>query len=764
MPSSVEGSDSLIAPVSTLGKAEAANGAPPEQASVRTSAAIVLLFGAGLWASAVLMFLVEPMAAKMVLPHLGGAPAVWNTCVVFFQGMLLAGYAYAHAGPGWLGVHRHAIIHVGLLLGSTLALPSALRMGSPAGDSDPIGWLLLELLTSLGLPFFLLATTAPLLQKWFSRTRHQAARDPYFLYAASNFGSLVGLLLYPAVVEPLLPLRDQALLWKYGYLAFACLVSVCAIPLLLRRRALPAEGRDVVGAPDALPVAKLGTFRRVRWMALSFAPSSLMLAVTTFISTDIAAVPLMWVLPLALYLLTFVLAFSSSPRYPRRGVDRALPLLLLPLVLFLVLRIGGPIGLVVPLHLAVFFLAALVCHRALADDRPDPAHLTEFYLLVATGGVLGSLFNTLVAPMLFTGIIEYPLVLVLVCLLRDPHEDASVGRQWRVAAPVLAGAILIAIMLATAKMDSLALRFGLMGIPTFFCLSVSRTRVPFAGAIGAMLIAAAVQGDELGKVLHAERTFFGAYKVRLEPDGSHRTLAHGTTMHGVQSVDPSHALEASSYYHATGPLGDVFTSVPNAIAHPRVGVVGLGVGSVAVYRSPSQAWTFFEIDPAVERIARREEFFTYLSQCGAACQVVIGDARQSLAADRTQYGLLVLDAFSSDAIPVHLATREAIRLYFERLAPGGVLVFHVSNRHLNLETVLARLAEEQKLVSMIRRDRIATTDVSGKTSSDWLVMARTREDLGALVTNAAWSRSQTSPRIGVWTDDFSNILTLLLHD
>jgi spermidine synthase len=488
-----------------------------------------------------------------------------------------------------------------------------------------------------------------------------------------------------------------------------------------------------------------------------------MLAVTTFISTDIAAVPLLWVLPLALYLLTFVLAFSAAPRYPRKAVDRALPLLLLPLVLFLVMRIGGPIGLVVPLHVAVFFLAALVCHRALADDRPDAEHLTEFYLLVAAGGVLGSLFNTLIAPLAFTGIFEYPIVLVLVCLLREPERDTTIGRTWRTAAPLLAGVATIGILLATAKTDSLAIRFGLLGIPTFFCLSLSRTRLPFAAAIAALLFASTLQPDEQGTVLHAERTFFGAYKVRLESDGSYRTLTHGTTLHGVQSVDPLLAREPSSYYHASGPLGDIFSLVPSAATHPRVAVVGLGVGAALAYRRPLQEWTFYEIDPAVERIARREEFFTYLRDCGAACQVVIGDARQSLAAENTVYGMLVLDAFSSDAIPMHLVTREAFRLYLDRLAPGGVIAFHISNRHLNLEPVLARLAQEAQLVSMIRRDRIATTAASRKSSSDWLVIARASEDFGSLASHEGWRSSQTSPAVGVWTDDFSNILTLLLR-
>ena len=760
MRSSADPSDPHIAAVATLGPPVVAVGAQSGQRVVHGLTGFALLFAAGMWAAAVLMFLLEPMAAKMVLPLLGGAPSVWNTCVVFFQAMLLAAYAYAHAGPRWLGLRRHALFHVALLLISTLALPSALRVGSPPGDASPVPWLLLELLISIGLPFFLIATTAPLLQKWFSVTRHRWAGDPYFLYAASNFGSLVGLLLYPAVVEPLLLLQVQADYWKYGYLLFALLVSACVLPLTFRHRA-PDDERLTLAA-SALS-ARPGAFRRIRWMALAFAPSSLMLAVTTFISTDIAAVPLLWVLPLALYLLTFVVAFGSSPRYPARTIDRALPLFLLLLVQFMVLHIGGPIWLVLTIHLAVFFLGAMVCHRALADDRPEPAHLTEFYLLVALGGVLGSLFNTLAAPLLFTGIVEYPAVLVLVCLLRRPEPNAAMPKGWRLAAPPFAGIATAAIMLSTAHIESVALRVGLLGIPMFFCLSLSRTRFPFAAAIAAVLLASALQPDQDGTVLHAERTFFGAYRVRLEPDGRHRTLAHGTTLHGVQSVDRSRPAEALSYYHQSGPLGDVFASAPIARGHARIGVVGLGVGSVAAYRQPSQTWTFFEIDPAIERIARREEFFTYLGQCGGACRVVIGDARQSLGIDPTEYGVLVLDAFSSDAIPVHLVTREAIALYLERLAPDGVLAFHVSNRHLNLEPVLARLAEEAGLVSMIRRDRMESSDGSGKSSSDWIVMARAAQHLGPIASNPQWSATISVSGVGIWTDDFSNILTLLLR-
>ncbi|MEO5897260.1 MAG: fused MFS/spermidine synthase [Vicinamibacterales bacterium] len=714
--------------------------------------------------SSVLMFLLEPMAAKMVLPMLGGAPAVWNTCVVFFQGMLLAGYAYVHLGPKWLGLRRHATLHVVVLLLSTLLLQASLRIDSPPGGSNPILWLLQTLLKSIGLPFFLLCTTAPLLQRWFSRTRHHAANDPYFLYAASNFGSLAGLLMYPILVEPLLPLRVQASYWKYGYGIFTVVVVACVI--LLRRNQHPSADSASELKPSSREAhgSKLGMQRRLRWVALSFAPSSLMLAVTTFISTDVAAVPLLWVLPLALYLLTFILAFSSPPRYRRAIVDRALPLLILLLVLLLILRVHGPLMAVVPIHLAVFFLAALVCHRALADDRPAVAHLTEFYLLVALGGVLGSLFNTLAAPLLFTGIVEYPIVLVLVCLLRDvPAAQVSRSRTWILATPVFTVISTIAVLIGTSQVESLSVRFALLSLPAFLGLSLSRTGLPFAVAIAGMLVATAFQPDPQGSVLYAERSFFGAYKVRLERGGVYRSLTHGTTLHGLQSLAPARRAEPLSYYHRTGPLGDVFREIPIAAEYPRIGVVGLGVGSVATYRTASQLWTFFEIDPTVEKIARRQDYFSYLSDCGVACRVVIGDARQSLAVDSAHYGVIVLDAFSSDAIPMHLVTREAVDLYLRRLAEGGVLVLHISNRHLNLEPVLATLADRAGLVSLIRSDHADWDEQTGKTGSEWMVMSRKVEDLGSLSSDRNWRATRSAGSVNLWTDDFSNILTLLMH-
>lgn len=738
----------------------------PSERGLQTTRTTVLVYMSTLFLSSFLMFLLEPMAAKMLLPLLGGAPAVWNTCVVFFQAMLLAGYAYAHAGPAWFGVRRHAAFHLLVVVMPLFALPFAIGSSGASPEGHPIAWLLMALLTSIGLPFFVLTTTAPLLQKWFSRTDHPAARDPYFLYAASNIGSLTGLVMYPGAMEPMLRLRHQAHAWGVGYGVFAAMVVGCAV-LMWRRSTLSqttaTNGSSAFAQELDVPP---GIVRRIRWVALAFAPSSLMLAVTTFVSTDVAAVPLLWIVPLGLYLLSFVMAFSSPPRYPRAVVDRGLPLLLIPLVFLIILRVTGPMSVVVPVHLAVFFLVALFCHRELADDRPPAVHLTEFYFWVALGGILGSLFNTLAAPVMFTGIVEYPLVLVLVCLLRRVPADethASLGRVSNYALAVAAGGLTLLVMLNTSRLESTTLRFALLAVPGFLCLRLSRSRLSFALAISLMLAASIFQSDQHGTVRYAERTFFGTYRVRLDPTSQYRTLSHGTTLHGMQSVAPARRGEPLSYYHRAGPFGELFSRVPIAATHQEMAVVGLGVGSLAAYKHGEQRWTFYEIDPAVERIARNPEHFTFLTNCGEACEVVLGDARLSLknAPDR-KYGLIVLDAFSSDAIPIHLMTREALELYLARLAPGGVLAFHISNRHLALEPVLARLAGHLGLASVIRRDRVTADEVAaGKTSSDWLVMAHDKADMGSLTTDARWAPSVTSPRVPLWTDDFSNILGVL---
>jgi hypothetical protein len=728
------------------------------------SASIVALFGTTLFASAFLLFLLEPMIAKMVLPVLGGTPMVWNTCVLFFQITLLAGYAWAHGSTAWLPGRRHAYAYAVILAVPLLALPFALRgAADPPSSTTPVLWLLGVLVRSIGLPFFALSTSASLLQNLFSRTGHRSARDPYFLYAASNVGSLLALLAYPTLVEPNMTLADQTRVWALGYFAFVLLAVACvAVSVRLNQRTpAPAEETSVEpaerGAGETLSWA-----RRLRWMTLALIPSSLMLAVTTYLATDIAAVPLMWVLPLALYLLTFVAAFGSRAAWWRRVADRRLPLLLVALIVFIVVHVTGPGWLVVPVHVTAFALSALLCHCELARDRPGPARLTEFYFWMSFGGMLGGLFNTLVAPVVFSSIVEYPVALLAVSFLRRGEAAATTrtARAFDMLTPPAIAALTVALVVAVHRAGgSPRLAFFLPGILVF---SQMKRPMRFAASLSALLLAGWLtpNANADGAVLHRERTFFGVYRVSIDQSGHYRSLFHGTTLHGMQSLDPQRRGESLTYFHRTGPFGQAFDRLPHASRAANVAVVGLGVGTLATYARPDQRWTFYEIDPAVERIARAPGGFTYLQDCGDRCTVVLGDARLSLARESgPQYGLLVLDAFSSDSIPVHLITSEAIELYLSRLAPDGAIAFHISNRHLALAPVLGRLAAAHGLVALEQKEWVGP-DVreDGKTSSNWVLMARRRSDLGLLVDDQRWAPPAVPADTPLWTDGFSNIL------
>jgi hypothetical protein len=729
--------------------------------------AIVALFGITLFLSAFLLFLLEPMIAKMVLPVLGGTPMVWNTCVVFFQTTLVAGYAYAHGSASWLNPRRYALAYAAILALPLLVLPFALRGAAhPPSDGHPILWLLAVLFRSVGLPFFALSINASLLQKLFATMRHQDGRDPYFLYGASNAGSLLALLAYPTVVEPTLSLGAQASAWAGGYAILVALALVCVGAAgWMHESANPAF---VPSAPtrEEEGVPAIAWLRRLKWIALAFIPSSLMLAVTSYLSTDIAAVPLMWVVPLALYLTTFVVAFGSRADRWNRVADRRLPLLIVALVVFLIVHVTGPAWMLVPVHLAAFGLAALLCHCEIAHDRPSPSQLTEFYFWISIGGMMGGVFNAVLAPVLFNTILEYPIALVAVCLCRRGRSDAPVSR-WPATTD---GLWAVAIALATAALISLIHRMGgsprlALFVPAIVVFSQAGRARRFAFAVTALLLTgmATANANADGTVLHRERTFFGVYRVSIDPDGRYRSLFHGTTLHGIQAVDPARAGESLTYYHRSGPLGQLVDAVPTVSRAPHVAVVGLGVGTLATYARPGQQWTFYEIDPAVESIAKTTGGFTFLNQCAGRCRVVLGDARLSLAnLPAPQYGLIVLDAFSSDAIPIHLMTSEALALYLEKLELHGVIAFHISNRHLRLGPVLGRLAVAHGLTSLEQVDNVIGSEVSadGKTASDWVVMARSPHDLEPLTSDPRWSAPRVQESTPLWTDGFSNILSV----
>jgi len=738
---------------------------PGISAQVRVqSRALIGLFAATLFASAFLMFLVEPMIARMVLPLLGGAPAVWNTCLVFFQAMLLFGYAYAHGATRYLGVRRHLALHSIVLLLPLLVLPIGLHHATPQPSDNPVVWLLVVLFGSIGLPFFVLSTSAAVLQKWFSATNDAAARDPYFLYAASNLGSFIALLAYPLIVEPNLRLQDQARLWTAGYVVLVTLSLACAtIVWRSGRSAIAVPTADTLDSDVAEP---LSPARRARWVALAFVPSSLLLAVTNYISTDVASVPLLWILPLSLYLLTFVIAFSPSAERMRSIAARLMPLLVVILALVLLGEMTNPLWLVISAHLLVFFVIAITSHADLAHDRPSAARLTEFYFWIALGGMLGGLFNALVAPVVFNSILEYPLVLVAACLLRAFPAFVRGTRLTfaDLAVPLAIGAAVAVSVLVNNRFGSLS-QFIVLGaaLPALVAFAQQRYRVRFAASIAMILLAGSLTESPFGRVVYSARTFFGVNRVRVDEAQGYRFMFHGTTLHGMQRLDPARSQEPLSYFHRTGPIGQIFDAVPQASAATDVAVIGLGVGTLASYRTGAQRWTYYEIDPVVEEIARNEEYFTYLRACGASCTVVIGDGRLSLArAEAGKYGVIVLDAFSSDAVPMHLMTREALALYRSKLAEGGVIAFNISNWHLSFEKVLARMAADAGLAALWQREPPNAGSLAlGKFPSEWFVVARDPKDFGRLNGDPRWTVPSVPASTPLWTDDFSNVLSVI---
>jgi spermidine synthase len=756
-----------------------------------------VLFAVTLFVSALLLFFVQPLIAKTILPYLGGSPAVWNTCMVFFQSALLAGYAFVHFVSSRLSHRLQVVVQAALLVGALalgpLGLASGLMQGVPH-DANPIPWLLELLTVSVGFPFFVLATSAPLLQKWFAATGHPSARDPYFLYGASNLGSMVALLGYPLIIEPQLALDQQNMVWTMGYRILVLLVLACGI-LVLRSPSQPSAV-DSVGPPgdtlnrpskDGAPSWRL----RLRWLALAFVPSSLLLGVTNYFSTDIAAIPLLWIVPLVLYLLSFVLVFSQRIRLPYSLLSRVLAVsTLLATIVLLSEAEPEPVWVLMAIHLVLFFVAALVCHGELAQSRPPARYLSEFYLWMSLGGVLGGFFNALVAPLIFDRIAEYPLAMVLACLCRPrgqvDEKDARVHRgltssarpsakndqdlkddSYRISWPDLvfpaALGLLTAILVLTfpvQEYDPSKLRIIiLLALPAVICYFFVHQPVRFALGVGAIMLASSLDTGMQGRSLHRERNFFGTLRITRDPKNQFNQLVHGNTLHGRQYLDEAQHDKPLSYYHRTGPAGVYFQS-----ASPKhVAVVGLGVGSLAAYARIGQEWTFYEIDPAVDRIARDAHdangslYFTFLhDHQDQVLPTVLGDARLRLhEAPEHGYDVIVLDAFTSDAIPVHLLTQQAFELYQSKLMDKGVILINISNRYLDLQPVLGNLTRHNHWSGYAMDD----TDVSsaerdiGKEPSIWAILSPSP----LTMIDPRWKRLPGNFRTSVWTDDFSNI-------
>lgn len=746
---------------------------------------MLLVYTIAIFLAAALLFCVQPMLARMLLPRLGGSPAVWTAAMLFFQGGLLLGYLGAHV-LGLLGARapRVAIaVHVVLAAAAVVALPLALPAGSAEGP--PALWVVMALAVAVGAPYLVLASVSPLLQRWISATDHKLAADPYPLYAASNAGSLLGLLAYPFVAEPLLSLDQQKSWWSIGYVSLVVLLGVGGA-LVIRRARAP---RELIEKAPAEPVTWP---RRFAWVGLALVPSSLLLGVTQHLTTDVAAAPLLWVVPLSLYLLTFIIAFGVRRPGVDRWIVRLAPIAVVGVVVAMLLHARQPLVAVAGAHIAAFALAAMLCHQRLASLRPDAGRLTEFYLLVAFGGVLGGAFNALLAPVIFDRVLEYPIAIALALLAlpglpkwksKDAKSlDTPAGQIFLGGTVVLA---FVAILVLLGAMGSLPLaasatwweRTLAVGLPAVALYVVHSRPIAFSMAVGGVLLVAAFWKGS-AEVIHIERTFFGVHTVEKVQtrwrDGSIATLhqlRHGSTAHGLQRVDTGGVPVPLAYYHDRSPIAEVFAFIDGQSqlaqhhALDRVALVGLGTGALAAYGRPGMTFHAYEIDPAVVRIATNPLYFTFLSQSRAdQIEYFVGDGRLKLEAHQGEpYDLIVLDAFSSDAIPVHLLTLEAFEVYLDKLARGGVLAVHISNVYLNLEPVVAKAAERLGLHATMLVDQHLSTDSAqtGRYASTWVMLSRSPEDLAPLRQRPLWRPPVAPEGFGVWTDDRSNILSVL---
>jgi hypothetical protein len=728
------------------------------------------LFACTLFLSAFLLFLVQPLFAKLVLPLLGGSPSVWNTCMVFFQSALLAGYAYAHFVSRRASVLWQVILQ-GILIGvAFVVLPIRLADSTPPASTTPVFWLLKSLALAVGLPFVVLATTAPLLQRWYARLAQH--RDPYILYSASNAGSLLALLAYPVAIEPVWALGSQSGGWRWGFALYGLGVVACGF-VLWRQASSAGADEDRREALDMAPTWR----RRFFWLLLSFVPSSLLLSVTTYLTTDLAAIPLLWIIPLALYLLTFIIAFARRPGMQPLFLARWLPLMLVIVACTLVTEATEPLVLLLIVHLGAFFFISLFCHCRLAADRPSSTHLTEFYLYMSGGGVLGGIFNALLAPVIFSGLVEYPLVLIVAAFLRAGLPEPGAPRKSTaptapllgrsdLAAAVCLGVLAVLLRLGSTRLyaeEAVKLHNLAVCIPVVLCYLFSARPARYALGLGAVLLAGALYPGIHGRLLDRERSFFGIHRVTLDPTSHFRQLVHGNTIHGRQSVDPARRGEPLSYYHRKGPIGQVFTYGNEAGIFKRVGIVGLGAGSLAAYGQPGQSITYFEIDPVVKRIALDEALFTFVHDSKAKMDVVLGDARLTLAEVPDGYfDLLILDAFTSDAIPMHLMTREAMLLYKQKLAPDGLLAINISNRYLDLEPVIAKLAKEVHWLAWSQFLSISEEErADGMSDSEWMLLGAATPRVEAVAHQGHWTPAATKPKTPLWTDDFSNLLSVV---
>jgi SAM-dependent methyltransferase len=685
---------------------------PPSRSGVP-----LFFYAVTIFFSAFLLFEIQPIIAKIVLPWFGGSAAVWTTCMLFFQVVLLLGYLYAHLVVRRLEPRAQILLHIALLAVSIVVLPVIPNAGwKPAGSEDP-AWRILGLLAvTLGLPYLLISSTSPMLQAWYARTHERAL--PYRLFALSNLGSMLALVAYPVLVEPKLSTKHQAWGWSAGYLLFVLLCG--AVAWMSRGGSAREEEWDAAVEDDARPGWRL----QLMWLSFAACGSTLLLAVTNHLTQNVASIPFLWVVPLAVYLLSFILCFEGRGWY-HRNTFLKLGAVALGSMAYALGEDLQKLVVVIPLFAMGLFICTMVCHGELARLKPAPRHLTSFYLMVSLGGALGGVLVGLVAPHLFTGLFELPMALVwcaaMMALVLRP-ETSGIGNRW------LAHAVWVGSIAATLGM---------------------------AGYLGNE-----IRDFRAGSRLLA-RNFYGALRVSDDGDGVNeaivRKLTHGTIVHGEEFMDAGRHMQPTTYYGYNTGIGLALQEAQRRMGL-RVGVIGLGAGTIAAFGRPGDTYRFYDINPLVIDIARSQ--FRYLPECKAKVDVVLGDARLSLEREAPQnYDVLAVDAFSSDAIPVHLLTREAIALYFRHLQPGGVLAVHVSNRHLNLAPGVGMAADSLGKRAVVIDS--ADDDDNAVFRATWVLVSGRDSFFDYPFIRRGGTPVKHIPGLRMWTDDYSNLFQIL---
>lgn len=734
------------------------------------------VFTATIFLSATLLFSVQPMFTKLILPLLGGASNVWNTAMVFFQAMLLGGYIYAHLVSKYLPLKAQISIHAAVTAAGILFLPLAVPADIVLPESGmPTLWLLGLFGVTVGLPFFALSANAPLLQRWFSLTDHRDANDPYFLYSASNAASLIILCAYPFLIEPNTRLGGQTFSWTVGYILFLAMLILTA--LILLRRLAPTTAANTIQLEGEIATWKQKTF----WVFLAFIPSSLMLGVTSYITNNIASTPLLWIMPLALYLLTFVIVFARKPIVSAAALSKLFPwvvvvgFLLIPPTYKLDfaginLSMALPPIVKIPLLLCVYFLISLYCHAILVEKRPSAAHLTEFYILMSVGGVLGGIFNALLAPILFNDIYEFILVLALVLFLKPTGLDipGAGEKPWNLFFIGLVAAAFNALLMLFSGIDPVVISVITVGIMTIACLRFDISKFVKIGALfalGFIVIVFDVFGSDS---LYKDRSFYSLMAVQAfdSDDGLVHRFVHGDTSHNYQLREPELQNVPTSYYLAGG---SIHVSVEALREHLGgnidVAVVGLGAGAMICYEKPGDKWIYFEIDPAVVDLARNTEYFSYIDTCGPNADIRVGDARQKLGDVKDgSLDMIVIDAFSSNSIPAHLVTREALELYRSKMTENGLVFFHTSNKMLDVTSVVARLAEDADLTARyIDIDKFEGNPFGTYGSRATGILMGPDAVMHAVTEgDKRYQHWESSRHVKVWTDDYSSVVGTII--